>query len=97
MPKETAIDPLISTKELINELVRRNDEIIIIRNDIKNDDYILVQAKTGIGEHANPEVGFDLIIALSMLHSAQTMLVAKHFKLETEDEDDNDDPQDGIR
>ena len=95
MPKETAIDlSFVNNKELQDELVKRYEEIIIIREDYKDEEHFYIRAKTGFGSSGKPEVGFDIVVALNMLADTQKTLIAEHFGLEPVKDDGSDTPQD---
>ena len=87
MPKQTAIDlNLVNTNDLVQELCRRHEAIIIIREDRKCEDDFYVTVKTQFGKHANKDAGFDLICAMELMSNAQFEIIAKHFELEPEDD-----------
>lgn len=91
MPKDTAIElSLVDTDSLVQELCRRHEAIIIIREDRKDIGDFYVSAKTQSGKHTNTEAGFDLICAMDLLANAQIELVCQHFGLKKADEYDTD-------
>lgn len=91
MSKETAIDlSLVDTDVLVQELCRRHENIIIIREDRKDIAQFYVSAKTPFGEHTNKNAGFDLICAMDLLTNATAELVIQHFELKLV----TDEPQD---
>ena len=66
---------LVSTDDLIHELADRHKELIVIRERKKgvNEDNVFV--KTGFGKKGQPEKGFDLMVAIEMLHATHWQLV----------------------
>ena len=95
MPPDTIIGlNLVDTDALVQELCNRHESIIIIREDRKDDDTFYVSAKTPLGRHGKPEVGFDLIYAMELICNAQFDLVAQHFGLPKAEEDNSGDSQD---
>lgn len=82
MPKQPKIDEinlnLISTEELVDELTLRCEEIIIIRENRKDSNLLDIRAKTHFGKRGNPDMGFDIIFALQLLHSTEEQLLRDH-------------------
>lgn len=95
MQKQTQIDlNLIDTDDLINEIARRHDEIIIIRENRKDSELVDIRTKTHMGKFANPELGFDILFALQLLQAAENQMIMDYLGAEQEDNDGNDAPQD---
>ncbi len=94
MPKQTEIDlNLISTGELIDELTTRHDEIIIIRENLKDSGLLDIRAKTHFGKRGNLDVGFDIVFALQLLHSTEEQLLRDHLEFKEDDNEGSDSPQ----
>jgi len=92
MPKQTQIDlNLVDTKELIQELANRHEEIIVIREERLHPDMLNIRVKTSVGLLTKPELGFDIICALQLLHTAEEHLILDYLGVE---QDGNDAPQD---
>jgi len=90
MPKDTAIDlNLISTEELVDELTLRCEEIIIIRENRKDSTLLDIRAKTHFGKRGNPDMSFDIVFALQLLHSTEEQLLRDHLDFERDDNDGN--------
>lgn len=96
MQKDTATDlELVGTQELINELGKRHEEIIILREDLFDPDLLKIYTKTRPGKSGNPpEDGYDLGKAVDLLQTATALLVSDYIWDKTHDEDDSDAPQD---
>ena len=95
MSKDTAIGlNLASTEELIDELTLRCEEIIIIRENLKDPSLVDIRAKTHFGKRGNPDIGFDIIIALQLLHTTEEQLLRDHLDFKEDDNDGTNEPQD---
>ena len=66
---------LISSEELINELLDRYEQLIVIREDPKDGSKYDINVKTGFGDLSRDGVKFDLVVATEMLQSVQQQLV----------------------
>lgn len=71
---------LISTSDLIDELACRHREIIVIRENKKRANEDDVYVKTGFGSKGRKDIGFDLVVATSMLQSAHWQLVHDYLE-----------------
>lgn len=95
MQKQTEINlNFASTEELIDELTLRCEEIIIIRENLKDSSLLDIRAKTHFGKRGNPDIGFDIVFALQLLHSTEEQLLRDHLDFKEDDNDGNDAPQD---
>lgn len=95
MSKETAIDlSLIDTESLMVELLERHEEIIIIREDRKDSEWLNIKAKTSFGKYGNRDAGFDILLALNLLHTTTMQLLKDHLIAEKAEDSDSDSPQD---
>lgn len=91
MPKNTAIDfTEVSTEELMTELSDRHEEIVIIRENLKKPDWVDIWTKTPLTEVTDPEVGYDALRALELLHTAVKQMFVDYMRIERVDEDDSD-------
>ena len=89
--KETAINlSLIKTEDLITELTERHEEIIIIREDRKDFEWLNIRAKTGFGKYGNRDAGFDILRALNLLHTTAMQLLKDHLIAEKAEDSDSD-------
>lgn len=96
-PKTDEIDrplTLIDTADLIDELTQRHNEIIIIRENRKDSGLLDIRAKTNFGKRGNPDIGFDIVFALQLLHSTEEQLLRDHLDFKEDDNDGNDAQQD---
>ena len=74
-----------ATKDMINELMSRHEEIIIVRELLKNSGSIGVHTKTRPGKSGRQEVGFDLAMAIDLIQSAQTIIIGDYITGEEDD------------
>lgn len=91
MAKGTIIDlSLISTEDIIDELTERHEQIIIIREDRKESDFLNIRARTSFGKYGNKEAGFDIVRALILLHTTAEQLLKDHIDAEKVEDDGSD-------
>lgn len=87
MPKDTAIDlALVSNEELIGEFAERHEEIIVVREDRKDSNWLNIRTKTGRTKYSNPDAGFDLILAVQTLHTAIEQLIRDYLNTDNDDD-----------
>ncbi len=91
MTKETAINlSLIDTEDLITELTERHEEIIIIREDRKDSEWLNIRTKTGFSKYGNRDAGFDILRALNLLHITTMQLLQDHLIAKKAEDSDSD-------
>jgi len=93
---ETTTDlKCVSTQDLLDELFVRHDEIMVIREDIKDPDTLQTSIKTEAGKSGNFKVDdYDFAKAMDLLQSATTMITGEYILLMNPPEDDSEGPQD---
>lgn len=95
MPKQTQIElNLLSSDDLMQELMSRYEQIIIIRENRKESEIINIKVKTQRGKFCKPEDEFDIILAQDLLLTAQDHLLKVYMGAEQEDKDGTNDQQD---
>ena len=94
MPKQTEIDlNLLDGEELMQELMRRYEQIIIIRENRKESDIVDIKIKTCRGKFCKPEDDFDIILAQDLLMTAHEHLLKAYMGLDEDDNEGADSPQ----
>lgn len=71
---------LVSTDDLIKELSNRHTELIVIRENYKQDNADNVFVKTPFGKLGKKKKGFDLIVAIDMLNATARQLAIEYCK-----------------
>ena len=94
MPEATTELKYVSTADLTDELCNRHSEIMIIREDLKDENMLKILTKTGPGKSGNFETDdYDFAKAMDLIETAMTMLTGDYILTMNPPEEGSDDPQ----